>query len=166
MNRYLPRTPIQSKLFGYIAFLQISFYCFLPCQSRSTSSSSEINKLELIQENQALSEEEIIYFQQCHTNLGKILDDEETYWQQRARLKWLLEGDRNTKFFHISAIARKKNYIYSLEIDGHIEYDSLIIFRHINTYYRNLLGIEDTRLVSLSHDFWADTDKLTDAQAQ
>jgi hypothetical protein len=42
----------------------------------------------------------------------------------------------------------------------------LIISRHINTYYRNLLGIKDTRLVSLSHDFWANVDKLTNTQAQ
>jgi hypothetical protein len=41
-----------------------------------------------------------------------------------------------------------------------------MISRHINTYYRKLLGIEDTSLVSLSHDFWTDTDKLTNAQAQ
>jgi hypothetical protein len=42
----------------------------------------------------------------------KNLDDEKSYWQQRARLKWLLEGDRNTKFFHISASNRKKKISY------------------------------------------------------
>jgi hypothetical protein len=29
MNRHLPSTHIQNKLFGYIPLLQISFYCFL-----------------------------------------------------------------------------------------------------------------------------------------
>lgn len=28
---------------------------------------------------------------------------EESYWQQRARLKRFLEGDLNTIFFHVSA---------------------------------------------------------------
>jgi hypothetical protein len=29
MDRHLPSTHIQSKLFGYISFIQIFFYCFL-----------------------------------------------------------------------------------------------------------------------------------------
>jgi hypothetical protein len=32
MNRHFSNTPIQNKLFGYISFLQISFYYFLSCQ--------------------------------------------------------------------------------------------------------------------------------------
>jgi hypothetical protein len=69
----------------------------------------------------------------CHSELEKILDNKESYWQQRARLKWLLEGDRNTKKFQISTTTRKKkNYIFSLQIDDKLEFDQLTIFRHIN----------------------------------
>ena len=32
--------------------------------------------------------------------INLLLDDEEVWWQQRLRVQWLGEGDRNTKYFH------------------------------------------------------------------
>uniref|UniRef100_A0A2N9FS20 CCHC-type domain-containing protein n=1 Tax=Fagus sylvatica TaxID=28930 RepID=A0A2N9FS20_FAGSY len=37
-----------------------------------------------------------------------ILDQEEEFWALKSRLGWVLEGDRNTKFFHTSTIVRRK----------------------------------------------------------
>lgn len=38
------------------------------------------------------------------------------YWGQRARIKWLNEGDKNTKFFHASVIQRRRrNRIYRIQ---------------------------------------------------
>lgn len=37
------------------------------------------------------------------------LKEEVVYWSQRAKAVWLEKGDRNTKFFHARASARRKN---------------------------------------------------------
>lgn len=48
--------------------------------------------------------------------LNLLLQQEESYWKQRAKVFWLKEGDENTRFFHSSASARKKaNKITYLE---------------------------------------------------
>jgi exonuclease III len=40
--------------------------------------------------------------------LSNVLLQEDRYWKQRAKVYWLTDGDKNSKFFHASASARKK----------------------------------------------------------
>lgn len=37
-----------------------------------------------------------------------VLEQEEVIWFQKSREKWVIRGDRNTKFFHMSAIIRRR----------------------------------------------------------
>ena len=41
--------------------------------------------------------------------LEKILDLEEELWGMKARTNWLIQGERNTTFFHISTLNRRSN---------------------------------------------------------
>jgi hypothetical protein len=94
--------------------------------------------------------------------LDKLFDEEEIYWQQRAKLKWFLEENNNTKFFHTTAITRKaKNYIFSLIINDITIYDPSILKYHVNSFYRDLLGTSSPKLISIHSTFWFSFDKLT-----
>ncbi|KAK5782901.1 hypothetical protein PVK06_037406 [Gossypium arboreum] len=48
--------------------------------------------------------------------LRYLYEVEEKYWATRARTQWLREGDRNTRYFHVRALGRrKKNSIDKLK---------------------------------------------------
>lgn len=50
--------------------------------------------------------------------LNSLIQQEHTFWKQRAKVFWLSDGDLNTKFFHHSANSRrKKNLLKGLFSD-------------------------------------------------
>lgn len=54
--------------------------------------------------------------QKIERQIDNVLLDEEIYWKQRSKAGWLRERDKNPKFFHAKALARKrKNRILGLE---------------------------------------------------
>lgn len=59
--------------------------------------------------------------------------------KNKAKDKWLDEGDNNTGYFHRSANQRRRqNFISCLVIDGEIQEDSEVIKSHIGDYYAGL----------------------------
>ncbi|GER38816.1 RNA-directed DNA polymerase (reversetranscriptase)-related family protein [Striga asiatica] len=52
-------------------------------------------------------------WENCKGLLHKAYKDEESYWKQKSRLKWLREGDSNTKFFQ--ACVKQRRWGNSLE---------------------------------------------------
>ncbi|KAL5572866.1 hypothetical protein UlMin_022463 [Ulmus minor] len=77
---------------------------------------------------------------ECEKNLNSLLDIEERYWRQRSRVSWLKDGDRNTKFFHKKATARrKKNEILGLcDSNGCWQDDIGVVSEIIQSYFNNI----------------------------
>ncbi|KAJ1436344.1 Zinc finger, CCHC-type [Sesbania bispinosa] len=54
--------------------------------------------------------------QELRKNIDMLRKQEDIYWAQRSRLKWLNYGDKNSKFFHASTIQRRdRNKLYRLK---------------------------------------------------
>lgn len=70
-----------------------------------------------------------------------------TISRQRSRIRFLEEGDANTKFFHLQACHRnRKAFIPSLQHDGQVFSDEEAKADHIFAYYNGILGTQFNRL--------------------
>lgn len=77
-------------------------------------------------------------------NLRKRIDDlwrqEEKYWGQRSRVKWLNWGDKNTKFFHASIVQRRdrKKLLRIKDTNGNWLEGQSQVMSGICNFYSNL----------------------------
>ncbi|XP_042505477.1 uncharacterized protein LOC122082041 [Macadamia integrifolia] len=76
----------------------------------------------------------------------KALLDHEKLWAEKARNRWLSQGDRNSRFFHLSAkIRRVKNSIRSLQkTDGTITSSMDDLAVHVEEYYKAIYKASPT----------------------
>jgi hypothetical protein len=72
------------------------------------------------------------------------LREEELKWYERAKVKTLLEGDANTRFFHLVANGKhRKQHIYRLEDDQGVVVSVDRLKSHITNYYKTLFGTQN-----------------------
>jgi len=76
--------------------------------------------------------------------LELMLEQEEIYWMQRAKVNWLKKGDRNTEFFHnYASKRRKKNTIKGLiDHNGVMQENGEVMCNIVQNYFENLFSIE------------------------
>ncbi|XP_058726567.1 uncharacterized protein LOC131597925 [Vicia villosa] len=75
--------------------------------------------------------------------LYNVLRQEELMWFQRSRAKWLVDGDRNTRYYHLKTVNRRRhNKILILKDDsGRWIEDGAEIQKHVNEYYKKLFSL-------------------------
>ncbi|XP_058775611.1 uncharacterized protein LOC131649884 [Vicia villosa] len=72
-------------------------------------------------------------------NLEKLLIMEESFWKDNAKIKWHLEGDRNTSYFHKCAkIRQAKNTITHIRTNDGMLHDPDAMAAHAVNYFTNL----------------------------
>jgi len=99
----------------------------------------EMDKIEREAQVRELQEEEWSRLDALRTQLWMWTARNERYWRQMSRCKWIKEGDRNTKYFHLAAtMRRRRNQIDKLNIDGEEISDVKVIKAKINDYFRQL----------------------------
>jgi hypothetical protein len=65
------------------------------------------------------SQENIEMKAALNLELNEWLEKEELKWKQKSRELWLKEGDRNSKFFHLSTLVRRRrNSIVEIKLDN------------------------------------------------
>ncbi|XP_028094336.1 uncharacterized protein LOC114294405 [Camellia sinensis] len=75
---------------------------------------------------------------------NKTLFQEEVLWFQKSRANWITQGERITKFFHTSAINRRKKLRIDALKDEHGEWinNPLLVKNHIQNYFISLFNSE------------------------
>ncbi|KAK2649578.1 hypothetical protein Ddye_017067 [Dipteronia dyeriana] len=77
---------------------------------------------------------------------NNIIEQEEVFWLQKSRNIWLKQGDRNTKFFHLSTMVRKRhNKLEGLKgEDGIWKSDKTSMKDIVISYFQKLFSIQTT----------------------
>jgi hypothetical protein len=118
-----------------------NFEVFGNVGSRNKAWAEELELLDSYEEGRGLSEEEKERRRELVTGLEASLLQEEICWKQKSRIRWLKEGDKCTKFFHLVANAnRRNNSIESLTVNGSPTSDPNLISSHIVNYYDTLFS--------------------------
>jgi len=84
---------------------------------------------------------------QAQTKLDEALLKQEVFWHEKARIRWHLDGDRNSSYLHrLTQIKNKTKMISSLLVEDELTSDPQTISNHIVSYYSNLFSSSNTVL--------------------
>lgn len=75
----------------------------------------------------------------------QLLNQENLFWRQKSRDKWIQEGDRNTKFFHLTTLVRRRrNKIEGLfDSNGNWFSDAQSMKNIAVDFFANLFSAQD-----------------------
>jgi hypothetical protein len=123
---------------------------------------ARLETLDKKSENTQLSDQEIDLKHYLKERLVTLLREEELKWYERAKVKTLLEGDANTRFFHLVANGKhRKQHIYRLENDQGTVVGDECLKSHITRYYKNLFGPPEHSEITLVEDHTLDIPQVS-----
>jgi hypothetical protein len=106
-----------------------------------------MTKLDTAQESRALSAQEQDLRRDLKQAVLGLTSLSRTMARQRARNRQLAEGDACTLYFHLQAChRRRKNYLFSLQHNGHTFTEEEAKADIVFAYYDDLLGTSFTRV--------------------
>ncbi|XP_057792976.1 uncharacterized protein LOC131009578 [Salvia miltiorrhiza] len=78
---------------------------------------------------------------EAQAKINVVLSRQSSLLQQKSRVSWLQDGDRNTKLFNAMLRFRRKPHIVShMEINGDMNYDQKVIGDHIVDFFSSLFS--------------------------
>ena len=100
----------------------------------------DIERIERLEQEGNLNQDLIALRNLRRKVLGEVLLKEEVQWKQSSRIKWIKEGDRNSKFFHRVAIGRRKMIFINLLVseEGETLSGSYVISEEILNFFGRL----------------------------
>jgi hypothetical protein len=97
--------------------------------------------------------------------LAHLLREEEVKWYQRAKTKGLLEGDANTRYFHLIANGKhRKTRIFQLEDGGQTISGDAELKKYITTYYKDLFGPPPENVFQMDPSWTADIPQVSNEE--
>jgi exonuclease III len=123
----------------------------------------QVAELDSMADSSGLDEEGWALRYHLEDQLVHLDEVEEEYWRQRNRLKWTLQGDSCTAYFHAIANGRRRKcMIPRLRVDGGEIDDQKDLMDHIYQFYSGLMGSRgEERAFSLAPDLWAEPAKIS-----
>ena len=102
---------------------------------------------------------------QANEQIARLLREEEIKWYQRSKAQFILEGDSNTRYFHMVANGRhRKKHIHSLHQDeGTIEGQNELK-KYITKYYKTLFRPPEENDISLDESQTGDIPQVSNEE--
>lgn len=111
---------------------------------------TKADDLDKLAETRLLTSHELELKNSVKQALAQLLREEEIKWYQRAKTKKIVEGDRNTKYYHMIANGKhRKDKILQLEQEEGIIKGDVQLNKYITNYYKNLFGPPERNIFSM-----------------